>query len=93
MEQLLVSVSFVFGLTETEMHKIYCFARRAGKTQLMKELILEELEMSKVDKTKIYQTSLKQQDMALDKMPSKRTKKAKAKMRQHGKKEIRKENV
>lgn len=49
--------------------------------------------MSKVDKTKVYQTSLKIQEQSLDKMPSKRTKKAKARMRQEGKNLIRKENA
>jgi len=46
--------------------------------------------MSKRDTLKTSQYSLKTQEMSLDKMPSKRTKKAKVKERQMGKKVIRK---
>lgn len=44
--------------------------------------------MSKVDRIKAYQRSLDQQAWALDMMPSKKTKKAKAKMREQNRKEI-----
>lgn len=47
--------------------------------------------MSKRDTLKVTKRSLDIQEMSLDKMPSKRTKKAKVKERQEGKKEIRKE--
>lgn len=47
--------------------------------------------MGKVDTTKFTKRSLDQQCWALDKMPHKSTKKAKAKERQMGKKMIREE--
>lgn len=49
--------------------------------------------MSKIDKTKVARTSLHNQEMSLDKMPHKSTRKAKKKERQAGKKEIRDEYV
>jgi hypothetical protein len=45
--------------------------------------------MSKRDTKKISHYSLQTQSWSLDKMPSKKTKKAKVKERQNGKKEIR----
>jgi hypothetical protein len=47
--------------------------------------------MSKVDRVKAYQRSLDQQAWALDKMPDKKTRKAKAKMREQNRKEIKEE--
>lgn len=70
------------------MNKLLVAARRFGKTRLLQEMLYEEF-VSKLDKIKTAHLDRQAYEWRADKMPSKKTKRAKVKERQAAKKLIR----